>query len=57
MKTKNSYLEYMAFNINSTFSLVVIIAIIVRLLKFLFTVDPSLLGYGRGGEGATDRTR
>ena len=35
MKTKNSDLEYIAFNINSVFSLVAIIAIIVRSLKFL----------------------
>ena len=30
MKTKNSNLEYIAFNINSVFSLVAIISIIVR---------------------------
>ena len=35
MKTKNSNIEYIAFDINSVFSSVAIIAIIVRSLRFL----------------------
>ena len=34
MKTENSDFEYITFNINSVVSLVAIIAIIVRSLKF-----------------------
>ena len=45
MKTKNSDLEYIAFNINSVFSLDTIITTIVRSLKLLcmqYTVEQEI---------------